>query len=90
MTLPQFIDEPVRVQTAIQPDGEMLPVAFVWRARVYTIVDHGRRWDALSEGVRWHCYLVRSAAGETFELCCADDTGRWVLRRAWLRAEPSA
>ncbi len=84
---PQFIDDPVRVQTAIQSDGETLPVAFVWRTRLYAIADHGRRWDEADAGVDWRCYLVRSPTGDTFELRCAADTGRWVLHRAWLQPD---
>lgn len=90
MAAPQFIDEPVLVQARLLSDGAMRPDAFVWRGRAYAIADWGRQWDETSEGTRWRCYLVRAADGETFELRCAPEAGRWLLHRAWPRAPRAA
>ncbi len=90
MSLPQFIDEPVLVQVRLLPDGAVQPVAFVWRDRTRPIIDLGRQWDEMRDGIQWRCYLARTEDRKTFELRFASATGRWLLHRAWLREKRDA
>lgn len=85
MSLPEFVDEPVVVQSDIRSQDQGRPAAFTWRGRPYEIVDWGREWDEEIAGVTWRCYLVRTAVPDTFELRRNGTTGQWVLARAWRR-----
>jgi hypothetical protein len=87
MALPQFINQPVMVQARIRADDTFEPTAFLWHGRGVSIADWGREWQEQAEGAMWHCYLVRDARGETFELRYAASEGRWLLGRAWLATE---
>lgn len=86
MTQPDFITEPILVQARFLADGQTQPTAFVWHGRQYTITDWGRQWDEAADGVTWRCYLVRTAARETFEIRLNRATGAWQLNRAWQKA----
>jgi hypothetical protein len=83
MSIPEFIKEPILVQALFLPDGMIRPTAFIWRDRTRYIADHGRQWDEEADGTTWRCYLVRTPAGETFELRCVLAEGRWILYRMW-------
>ena len=83
MTLPEFIEEPILVQARWLPDGDAQPAAFVWRGRTYAIMDWGRLWQEVADGITWSCYLVRTPNLETFELRLNRATGQWVLARVW-------
>ncbi len=82
-----FVNEPVVVESRFLPGGEIEPTAFIWQGQTRRIVDHGRQWQEEDGGQTWHCYLVRSASNETFELKLDPAGGRWVLGRAWLGEE---
>ena len=84
--MPEFVEEPLLVEARLLPDGAVQPIAFVWRDRGYRIADWGRQWVEEIGGVRWRCYLVRTADGETFELRLDRVAGQWMLSRAWLPA----
>jgi len=83
MSLSEFVNEPIFVQARFLPDGQIQPVAFVWRGRTRYIADIGRQWSEEIEGAHWRCYLVRTQTADTFELRLDLEAGRWVLARAW-------
>jgi hypothetical protein len=87
MSLPDFINEPILVQARFAADGAVTPTAFIWRQRTRYVTDWGRTWEEQAGGVTWRCYLVRTAAADTFELCYAPAEGRWMLTRAWVARE---
>jgi PncC family amidohydrolase len=80
---PEYIGEPVLVEARFLAEGRAEPVAFRWRERTYTIVDSGRTWDEEADDRSWRCYLVRTAAMETFELRLDVQGAQWVLARTW-------
>jgi PncC family amidohydrolase len=82
-SLPEFVDETVLVEAHLQPGGDAEPQAFTWRGHTYAIADTGRQWQEEHDGRTWHCYLVRTAALETFELRLNVDSAHWILARAW-------
>jgi len=83
MSLPEFIDEPILVQTRLLSDGEVRPTAFIWRGHTHLIADWGRRWQEDAGGITWSCYLVRTPNLETFELRLNRAAGQWVVARFW-------
>jgi hypothetical protein len=86
MSIPEFINEPILVQARFLPEGGVQPTAFIWRSRTRYIADLGRQWQEDAGGKAWHCYLVRTPTGDTFELRYAAAEGRWVVWKAWLDA----
>jgi hypothetical protein len=84
MPAPEIVDQPVLVEARFRAGGRLQPDAFMWQGQIRRIVDHGREWDEVSEGLAWHCYLVQTAQNETFELRLDEVGARWVLARAWL------
>ena len=83
MSIPEFINEPILVQARFLPEGGVQPTAFIWRSRTRYVSDLGRQWQEDMGGYTWHCYLVRTPSGETFELRYAPAEGRWVAWKAW-------
>jgi hypothetical protein len=83
MSLPEFIDEPILVQTRLLPNGDAQPTACIWRGHTYTIADWGRQWQEDAGGAIWSCYLARSPSLGTFELRLNRATGEWALARVW-------
>ncbi len=83
MSIPEFINEPILVQARFLPEGGVKPTAFIWRNRTRYVADLGRQWREDSGGNTWHCYLVHTPSGETFELRYAPADGRWVAWKAW-------
>ena len=84
MPTPEILNQPVLVEARFLPDGRVEPTAFKWRGRTRRVIDHGREWTETLEGTTWHCYLVRTAQGDAFELRLDEEEARWVLARAWL------
>jgi hypothetical protein len=80
----EFINQPVLVEMRFLPDGQVQPRAFRWRNQVHPIVDVGRQWQEQADETTWHCYLVRTVDGSTFELRLDEAGARWLLARAWL------
>lgn len=68
------------------PDGQVHPRAFAWRGETHIVAATGRRWIESHQDGAWHCVLVQTAAGDTFELRFQPESERWVVSGAWLRA----
>jgi PncC family amidohydrolase len=81
--LPDFPSEAVAVELRLLPGGQVAPEAFTWRGRRYPVADVGRQWVEETGGAAWHCYLVRTPSGETFELRGDLARDRWIVGRAW-------
>jgi hypothetical protein len=86
MSPPELVGEPILVQARFLPEGGVQPVAFIWRNHTRYISALGRQWEEETGGTRWHCYLVQTPNGETFELRLDTVAMRWILARAWPRA----
>jgi hypothetical protein len=84
MSLPEFVGEPILVQARFLAEGGVQPAAFIWRNRTRYIAALGREWEEEDQGARWHCYVVQTPTGETFELRLDMAAMRWVLARAWV------
>ncbi len=83
MSIAQFTNEPIEVIARFLCDGQIQPVAFVWRQRTQHVAGIGRQWQEETDGIVCQCYLVMTPAAETFELRFHPASGRWVLYRAW-------
>ena len=73
------------VQTRFGTDGQVQPVAFVWRHRTRYVTGLGRVWQ--TEDDRGHPiqrFLVQTASGDTFELEFGLLSQGWQLTRVWL------
>jgi hypothetical protein len=84
MTNVEFINETILVEIRLQPTGEVVPLAFIWRGRRYRVTGIGRQWqedDAADQA--WQFYLVQAGEADTFELHSNPATGQWLLSRAW-------
>jgi hypothetical protein len=79
----EFINEPVSVETHVQRDETVKPMAFVWRGRRLQIESWGRESSETRDGRTLHCYLVQTAGPETWELCQDTETAQWTLTRHW-------
>jgi hypothetical protein len=81
-----IVDEPIMVQARFDVEGQPHPVAFVWRNRTRYIAERGRQWlEPAGSDARFHCFLVRAASGDTFELRLDLRTLVWRLHRAWVQ-----
>ena len=87
MPLPDFINEPIRVDLRISFDGEALPSGFAWREDSVIVSDIGRTWREESEGGFRTNWLVRSPQGVAYELQHDPARGTWILLRMWGRSE---
>jgi len=67
------------------PDGQVHPRAFAWRGEMHVVTAAGRRWIETIENDSWHCVLVQTALGDTFELRYQPNTDRWMVSGTWLR-----
>jgi len=67
------------------PDGQIHPRAFAWRGEMHVVTAAGRRWVETTEDDPWHCVLVQTALGDTFELRYQPNTDRWMVSGTWLR-----
>lgn len=79
----ELVREPVGVDIHLRRDGTAIPLGFVWRARHYRIESWGRESEVAGDGRTWHCYLVQTPGGETWELCRDKETAQWHLLRHW-------
>lgn len=68
----------ITVTSATHPQGELRPLSFTWRSKIYTIDSWGRRWQA-ADGEH---FLVMTAAGRMFELVHRAPDGDWFLLTA--------
>lgn len=75
---------PITVETRLEPDGILLPLAFIWRDRRHSIHSYGRRWE---QGSQVH-FLVQDDRLRTFELAYAPEDASWTLLRAPEDFEP--
>ncbi|MDH7485055.1 MAG: hypothetical protein QHJ81_02130 [Anaerolineae bacterium] len=88
MTAWQFVDEPIVVQARFDAQGQVRPVAFVWRSRTRYITEWGRQWvEETGADAPRRCFLVQTASGDTFELQLELKTLRWWLHRACLQPQ---
>ena len=76
---------PVAVDAWRTPDGQVHPRAFTWRGEMHVVTAAGRRWTEGTESGPWHCVMVQTALGDTFELRHQPDTDRWMVSGTWLR-----
>ncbi|WP_423225902.1 nicotinamide-nucleotide amidohydrolase family protein [Candidatus Amarolinea aalborgensis] len=67
------------------PDGQVHPRAFAWRGEMHVVTAVGRRWVETTEDAPWHCVLVQTALGDTFELRYQPNSDRWMVSGTWLR-----
>jgi len=86
----EFVREPVGVDIHLRRDGTAIPLGFVWRSRHYRIESWGRESVSAGDDHTWHCYLVQTAGGETWELCRDKETAQWHLLRHWAARAHSA
>ncbi len=70
--------DPIAVETRLEPDGTLLPLAFIWRNHRHSIHSFGRRWE---QGSQVH-FLVQDERMRTFELAYAPEDASWILLRA--------
>ena len=69
--------DPITVETQLENDGSLRPLAFIWRDRRHAIESYGRRWE---QSGQVH-FLVQDGSMRTFELAYATDKGSWTLLR---------
>lgn len=81
----EYINEPVIVEVQARRDGTPRPMAFAWRSQRYAIAAWGRESSRTNDGRSVRCYLVQTAALETWELCQDIETAQWTLMRHWAR-----
>lgn len=79
----ELMREPVGVDIHLRRDGTAIPLGFVWRSKHYRIESWGRERVEAGEAYTWHCYLVQTAGGETWEVCQDKKTAQWYLLRHW-------
>jgi PncC family amidohydrolase len=79
----EFINEAVRVETQLRPDGTTRPLAFTWRERRFLITAWGRDGVQTLDGRACHSHLVQTGDLERWELCQDIETGIWTLTRRW-------
>jgi len=88
---PGAADSPSTAWTAVAvdawrtPDGQVHPRAFAWRGEMHVVTAVGRRWVETTADNPWHCVLVQTALGDTFELRYQPNTDRWMVSGTWLR-----
>lgn len=79
----KHLNEPVRVETRLRPDGELLPLAFHWQNRRLDIESWGRERVETDNEQTVRCFLVQTHGPETWELCYHKNKAQWVLTRHW-------
>ena len=73
----EAMQEPVTVETHLESDGTLRPLAFIWRDQRHAIESYGRRWE---QGGQMH-FLVQDGSLRTFELAYSTDQASWTLLR---------
>ena len=71
------MDETVIVEARFEPDGVIIPLAFIWRDQRYRISDLGRQWETEAE----RHFLVMTPSREVYELVFLLPEYSWRLRR---------
>ncbi len=71
------VGDPIQVETKRDNQDRLVPTAFHWKGDRFAVLDWGRRWE---EGPREHM-LVRTRAGETFEIALDHNGAVWRLVR---------
>ena len=68
----------IHVEARIGEDGEIIPLAFVWEERRFTVLALGRQWQ---KGLRRH-FLVMTSGEQVFEIIFFEEVGRWCMGRS--------
>jgi hypothetical protein len=71
------MDERVTVEARFEPDGVIIPLAFIWRDHRHQISDLGRQWETEDE----RHFLVMIPSREVYELAFLLPESSWRLRR---------
>lgn len=78
-----YVNEPVRVEAKLRPDGTEQPLGFFWQGHRYEIISWGRESAQTREGRDVRCYMVQTPGPQTWELCLDLVLGQWILTRRW-------
>ncbi len=65
----------IEVTARFDLEGDIIPLAFVWRERTYKVDAIGRHWNA-EDG---HHILVMDPRCQTYHLIFQSETARWYL-----------
>ena len=72
------MSEVIHVEVRFGDDGEILPLAFVWEERRFSVLSLGRQWQ---EGDFRH-FLVMTSGEQVFSIAYNEETGSWCMGRS--------
>jgi len=67
---------------AVFAKGAIIPRAFRWGGRTYTVDIINQRWSGHSGGVRLHYFAV-TAGGNAYKLCYNAHETNWLLEEVY-------
>jgi hypothetical protein len=70
--------EPIAVEARFDPDGRIVPLAFLWKGQRIPVHTQGRQWR--DEGA-YH-FLVMDPGQQVYELVFSPSDSTWKLVRA--------
>ncbi|MCJ7824932.1 MAG: hypothetical protein MUP44_08540 [Anaerolineales bacterium] len=68
----------IHVEVRFDEDGEILPLAFVWKESRFSVLALGRQWQ---KGLRRH-FLVMTSGEQVFEIIFNEEAGSWCMGRS--------
>lgn len=77
------VGEPVAVETRMEADGTLQPLAFEWHSRRWPVASLGRCWQEAGE----EHFLAMTAGEQVFELIYSPTRCAWRLRRRSARGQ---
>ncbi len=72
------MSEVIHVEARFGDDGGILPLAFVWKARRFSVLKLGRQWQ---EGDLRH-FLVMTSGAQVFEIDYNEENSGWRMMRS--------
>jgi hypothetical protein len=76
------ITEPIEVM-AVFSRGQIKPLSFKWRQRVYKIRTVTQRWHSPSGKYKIHHFGVMDTQDNFFELCYSESDYNWTVAQTW-------
>lgn len=67
---------------AVFAQGQIVPRAFRWSGRTYTVEQVHQRWDGKHGAIRLHYFAV-TAAGNAYKLCFNAQELTWLLEEVY-------
>lgn len=78
----EAIQEPIEVLAAFNK-GQIKPLSFKWRQRVYKIAKVTQKWSSPAGKYRLHHFGIVDTQENFFEICYSEEDLSWSMAQTW-------